>query len=155
MSPPSGHADTAGGGPAAELWTYGGVRAGNGGKRVHAWIDPAGEELWFARTGAAAIGSHYTVSVTRREDGITLHGKPAYAGSDAEPGTCRALRAADAVAQATLAGLRAERSAARRNALDEAIAPLAELAGSLRTGAERDALAAYVIRKLHDARNPR
>lgn len=44
---------------------------------------------------------------------------------------------------------------ARRNALDEAIAPLLELAAALRTGAQRDALAAYVIRKLHSAWNTR
>ena len=44
---------------------------------------------------------------------------------------------------------------ARRNALDEAIAPLLELAAPLRTGAQRDALAAYVIRKLHSAWNTR
>jgi hypothetical protein len=50
---------------------------------------------------------------------------------------------------------RAERDAARRNALDEALAPLLELAGGLRTGAQRDALAAYVIRKLHNAWNTR
>ena len=47
--------------------------------------------------------------------------------------------------------LRAEWDAARRNALDEAIAPLLELAAPLRTSAQRDALAAYVIRKLHNA----
>ena len=54
--------------------------------------------------------------------------------------------------------VRAEGDDARRNALDEAIAPLLELAAPLRTGAQRDALAAYVIRKLHSAwntRNPR
>ncbi len=45
--------------------------------------------------------------------------------------------------------------AGRRNALDEALAPLLELAAPLRTGAQRDALAAYVIRKLHSAWNPR
>jgi hypothetical protein len=44
---------------------------------------------------------------------------------------------------------------ARRNALDEAIAPLLELAAPLRTGAQRDALAAYVIRKLRSAWNTR
>ena len=44
---------------------------------------------------------------------------------------------------------------ARRNALDEAIAPLLELAAPLRTSAQRDALAAYVIRKLHSAWNTR
>jgi len=47
--------------------------------------------------------------------------------------------------------LNAERDDARRNALDEAIAPLLELAAPLRTGAQRDALAACVIRKLHSA----
>lgn len=47
--------------------------------------------------------------------------------------------------------LRAERNAARTNALDEALAPLLELAAPLRTGAQRDALAAYVLRKLHNA----
>src|SRR6202020_2912351 len=39
--------------------------------------------------------------------------------------------------------LRAERNAPRRSALDEALAPLLELAGPLRTSAERDAIAAY------------
>jgi hypothetical protein len=50
---------------------------------------------------------------------------------------------------------RAERDAARRNALDEALAPLLQVAAGLRTGAQRDALAAYVIRKLHNAWNTR
>jgi hypothetical protein len=141
--------------PATETWTYGGVRAGDGGKRVHAWIEPGGEELWFARTGAAAVASQYRVRVTRRDDGVVVHGKPQYAGSEADPGTRRALWTAHTTAQARLAGIRAERSQARRNALDEAIAPLLELAGPLRTGAERDALAAYVIRRLHATWNSR
>ena len=51
--------------------------------------------------------------------------------------------------------IRAERNAARRSALDEALAPLLELAAPLRTGAERDVLAAYVLRKLHHAWNPK
>ena len=69
--------------PDTETWTYGGIRAGQDGKRRHAWIDPAGEEHWFSRTGARmAAGSHYTVQVSR--DGtLTLHGTPEYAGSAA------------------------------------------------------------------------
>ena len=52
--------------PAPEVWTYGGVRVGQGGKRVHAWLDTSGEELLFSRTGARmAVGSQYTVSVSR------------------------------------------------------------------------------------------
>ena len=59
------------------------------------------------------------------------------------------MRAAHTLAQTRLEALRAERSAARRNALDEALGPLLELAAPLRTTAGRNALAAYVIGKLH------
>ena len=144
--------------PVTETWTYGGIRADKDGKKWHAWADPAGEEHWFARTGGGrmAVGSHYTVRVTRRDDGgITLHGTPEYAGSQAGRETRAALWTEHTLAQTRVEILRAERDAGRRNALDEAIAPLLELAGPLRTGAQRDALAAYVIRKLHNSRNTR
>jgi hypothetical protein len=139
--------------PVTETWTYGGIRADKDGKKWHAWIDPAGEEHWFARTGSRmAVGSRYTAQVTRRDDGaITLHGTPEYAGSQAGGETRAALWTAHTLAQTRSESLRAERDAARRNALDEAIAPLLELAAPLRTGAQRDALAAYVLRKLHNA----
>ena len=55
--------------PATEVWTYGGVRVGKDGKRVHAWLDASGEELLFSRTGARmAVGSQYTVSVSRHDE---------------------------------------------------------------------------------------
>jgi hypothetical protein len=78
--------------PAQETWTYAGVRVLDG-KRQHAWLDPAGEELLFGRTGGSmAIGSHYTTQVIRRDDGrITLRGTPLYAGSAADETTRRAL----------------------------------------------------------------
>ena len=64
--------------PVAELWTYGGLRVGKDGRRLYAWLDPGGEELLFSRTGRMAVGSHYTVRVTR--DGtVTMHGTPEYA----------------------------------------------------------------------------
>ena len=139
--------------PAAETWTYGGIRADKDGKKWHAWVDPAGEEHWFARTGSRmAVGSRYTAQVTRRDGGaISLHGTPEYAGSQADGETRAALWTAHTLAQTRIETLRAERDAARRNALDEAIAPLLELAAPLRTGAQRDALAAYVLRNLHNA----
>lgn len=140
--------------PAAELWTYGGVRVGRAGKRVHAWITLSGEELWYTKFGAAAVGSQYTVTVTRHDGTNTVHGAPEYSGP-AGPETRRDLQAAHAIAQARLASIRAERSDARRSALDQAIAPLLDIAGTLRTSADRDALAAYVIRKLHDSWNSR
>jgi hypothetical protein len=142
--------------PVTETWTYGGIRAGKDGKKWHTWIDPAGEEHWFARTGSRmAVGSHYTAQVTRRDGGITLHGTPEYARSQADGETRAALWTAHTLAQTQIETLRAERDAARRNALDEALAPLLELAAPLRTGAQRDALTAYVIRKINSAWNTR
>jgi hypothetical protein len=140
--------------PPAETWIYGGVRVGKGGKRLHAWLDAGGEELLFSRTGARmAVGSRYTVRVSRHDGTITLHGTPAYADSAADEATRRTLWAEHTVAQTRLEMIRAERNAARRSALDEALAPLLEVAAPLRTSAERDALAAYVLRKLHTAWN--
>ncbi len=105
--------------PVAELWTYGGLRVGKDGRRLYAWLDPGGEELLFSRTGRMAVGSQCTVRVTR--DGtVTMHGTPEYAGPAADEATRRSLRAAHTLAQTRLEALRAERSAARRNALDEA-----------------------------------
>lgn len=99
-----------------------------------------------------AVGSRYTAQVTRRDGGaITLHGTPEYVGSQADGETRAALWTEHTLAQTRIESLRSERDAARRNALDEALAPLLELAAPLRTGAQRDALAAYVIRKLHNA----
>lgn len=142
--------------PGTETWTYGGIRASADGKRRYAWIDPAGEEHWFSRTGAQmAVGSHYTVQVSRHDGTITLHGTPGYAGSAADEATRRALWTEHTLAQTQIEVGRAERDAARRNALDQALAPLLEVAAGLRTGAQRDALAAYVIRKLHNAWNTR
>ena len=142
--------------PVTETWTYGGIRAGKDGKKWHAWVDPAGEEHWFGSTGGRmAVGSRYTALVTRRDDGISLHGTPEYAGSQADRETRATLWTEHTLAQTRIEAMRAERDAARRNALDEAIAPLLELAAPLRTGAQRDALAAYVIRTLHNAWNTR
>ena len=50
--------------PVTETWTYGGIRADKDGKKWHAWVDPTGEEHWFARTGSRmAVGSRYTAQV--------------------------------------------------------------------------------------------
>jgi hypothetical protein len=141
-------------GPAEETWTYAGVRVSRDGKRRHAWLDPSGEELTSSRTGGSmAVGSHYTVTVTR-SDKVIIHGTPVYAGSAAGQATRRALWAEHTAAQTRLELIRAERNAARRNALDEALAPLVELAAGLRTSAERDAFAVYVLRQLQNAWRP-
>ena len=140
---------------ATEVWTYGGVRVGQGGKRAHAWLDASGEELLFSRAGARmAVGSQYTVGVSRHRH-VTLHGTPAYAGSAADEATRRAVWAEHTVAQTRLEMIRAERNDARRRRPGRGPRPAAGAGRPARTSAERDALAAYIIRKLHNAWNPK
>jgi hypothetical protein len=49
--------------PAAETWTYGGVRTRDDGKRRHAWLDPEGRERLF-KPGAATAGHPAVGSTT-------------------------------------------------------------------------------------------
>ncbi len=102
--------------PVTETWTYGGTRAtGKDGKKWHAWLDPAGEEHWFARAGGGrmAAGSRCTAQVTRRDGGaITPHGPPEYARSQAGQVARQALWTQHTLAQSG-SRPRAERDAAR------------------------------------------
>jgi hypothetical protein len=133
-----------------ERWVYGGIRVLDN-KRVHAWIDPSGRELLYAhkRSGTWAVGSFYTARVTRNGPHTTLYATPSYHGDGyADTGLRRRLWAQDTAARARLALVAQERNAARRNAIDEALMPLLDVARTLKTGADRDAFTAYVIRQL-------
>ena len=118
--------------PVTETWTYGGIRADKDGKKWHAWVDPVGEEHWFAKTGGRmAVGSRYTARVTRRDDGgISLRGTPEYAGSQADRETRAALWTAHTLAQTRIESLRAERDAASRNGRARSTSPVARSAAS-------------------------
>jgi hypothetical protein len=133
----------------AERWTYGGHRVLDG-KRVHAWIDPSGRELLYAfkRATIWAIGSYYTAHVSREDTTTRLHNTPTYTGEQADDDLRRHLWAADTAARAQLARLAQERNDARRNALDDALAPILAVAATLKTGPDRDAFTAYVLRRL-------
>lgn len=72
-----------------------------------------------------------------------LEHRLAAAARDADEPTRQQLEALDLVAAAAR-----DRNDARRRALDGAIAPLVELAGTLAFGYERDAFCAHVIRRL-------
>jgi len=136
-----------------ERWTYGGIRALDG-KRVHAWIDPTGREMLYAhkRGGGWAIGSYYTAHISRDGTTTRLHGLPAYTGEGTDDDALRRdLWASHTAAQTRLAELAQERNAARRNAIDDALQPLIAAARSLKTSADRDAFAAYVLRQLINA----
>lgn len=144
-----GEETTATGARTVEVWVYGGVRVLRDGKRAHAWIDPAGELLLYSRIGAkAAVGYKYEVTVEREGEQVSLVGSPRFTPDQADMETRRRLAVEDSVANTRLATLARERKAANQDALDEALEPLVRLAKGMRTGAERDALIATVLRRL-------
>lgn len=147
---PDEHDEAAGAAP--ERWVYGGIRVLDG-KRVHAWIDPSGRELLYAfkRASHWAIGSFYTAEVSRQDSTTRLHNTPAYTGEQADDELRRHLWAADTAARTQLARLAQERNDARRNAIDEVLEPVLAVARTLKTGPDRDAFTAHVLRRLLSA----
>jgi hypothetical protein len=134
-----------------ERWIWAGKRTAQGGKLVAAWIDPDGKELWFpARNAGASIGATYTAEVLRKAGGgVSLFGTPVFA-ERRDPDETRAAEwsARDSAAKAKASRATAERSDAKRDALSDAMAPLLEIAAKMRTGADKDAFIATVIRRL-------
>lgn len=137
---------------APEEWVYGGIRVLDG-KRVHAWIDRSGRELLYAhkRGRTWSIGSYYTAQVSRHDDTTRLHNEPTYTGEQADHDLRRHLWAADTAARAQLARLAQERSEARRNAIDEVLEPVLAVARTLKSGPDRDAFTAHILRRMLSA----
>jgi hypothetical protein len=139
--------------PVMETWTCAGVRIGSTGQRVIEWIDPAGEDLWYdTKRASYVVGGRYAVKVLRADGKISKYRNPApaYQGRADDP-RIEEWRAAEIAAETRLTAAARERSAKRQEPLDRALEPLIEIAASLRTGADRDAFTAYVIRRLHAA----
>jgi hypothetical protein len=139
-----------------ELWTWAGLRL-NGDKPSICWIDPDGHELYFSnrKLAGSAIGGTYRAEIIRKPDGgISLFGAPVFVRA-AEYGSDDTDRlrwtAADKLTRTAQARKRAEANAAKRSALDDALAPVVKIAAGLRTNADRDALAAYVLREINSA----
>jgi hypothetical protein len=135
------------GGRVEEVWTYAGRRVLHG-KRYHAWQDGTGRERYYAKSSAIMIGGRYTVSVEREGDRVSMYGEPRYTGDYLDAQTRREMEALDIAAMAALAAQARERRDARQKALDDALQPLVDLAAKVSFGHERDALLAYVIRRL-------
>lgn len=135
-----------------ETWTYGGTRVGKDNKPVSVWIDGTGEELWFKADTRKSVGALYDVEVWRKSDGGISRRAPSYAGLNPDEALRQRLWTAHDVARAVIARARQEAKDGRANALDEALAPLLALARQQRTGADRDAFVATVLRRLLNAR---
>lgn len=136
--------------PHLERWVYAGVRMNDNGKKHHAWIDPVGHERWFTKGSARwVIGAVYEVSVTCNGDRRTQHGDPVFAeAADHDDPQVAEHEVADRIAKTHLATRQRERDAAKTSALDEAVAPLERIAARFGSGADLDALAAYVTRRI-------
>jgi hypothetical protein len=137
--------------PVEELWVFAGTRVTLKDQPAHVWVDGEGKgaELWFAKKGHYSIGGVYKVEVTRHDgDKLTRHGIPRFERALDDRDAQVRWEAKDAAAAADLERIRRERKADADSALDEALKPLVTIAQELRTGAQRDAFAAYIIRKV-------
>lgn len=130
-----------------EAWVYAGRRMGDDRKIRHAWKRQDGEFVYFAKYGTKAmIGSRYTVETAN--GGSIVLGVPEWLERASDEADLATWQAQDSAAATQLARHRAERKAGERRELDAALAPLVKIADGLRTGPERDAFAAYVMRAL-------
>jgi hypothetical protein len=134
-----------------ETWTCAGVRVGGSGKRVMCWVRPDGKIVsLFSKRGSNAIGGRYAFKVTYGPDGelTGIWGPLHYVDRDPDNEKIAGWRAQEVAAEAHFAREAAERKAKSEDPLDEALAPLVEIARTLRTGAARDAFAAHIIRRV-------
>ena len=138
-----------------EIWIACGVRAISG-TRYAQFLDPAGHPMVYGRKIGRRpwrIGAAYRVTVERDAEGknAVIYGMPEPTGEMHEDTDAVQRWAVESmVAEQKLALAIVDRKA--RGAIDEALWPLLELAAAtIRTGAERDALTALVVRRISDA----
>lgn len=133
-----------------EIWIYAGRRVSKG-KQAYAWIDANDKELWYGPGfQGKVIGGRYTVTVDRDSDKLTVYGKPSYVDRSQDERTAE-WEAKQETSNTLLAAASRERTAAKQRTLDEALVPLLDVARTLRTGSERDAFLAHIIRKVSAA----
>lgn len=138
----------------AERWQYAGRRLAADGTLAWVWHGPDGKEMWYGDKMAAGsvIGGVYEARVERTPDRTSLHGSPEFREFPRDHHPDRDQWAvADRVARTRHQLARTERTEAKRDPLDELLAPLLAHAGRLRTQTDRDVLAAYVIRRINSA----
>lgn len=139
--------------PVEEVWIFGGTRCSSG-KRVHAWLPSesvsVNEELYFRPSGSHAVGSEYTVRVTRAGDTVTKHGIPVYHGQHSSQHVRAILESRHRAAQTRLRLAALERNDKRRCALDAVLQPVCDLVQHA-SPAERDAILTYILRRLSRA----
>jgi hypothetical protein len=155
-------ADRDGGEPAetgdgfvTESWTYLGRRiTRTDDTAVQVWLDAAGEEHRFGagRGPNPVVGGIYQLPVHRNAATNSLRiqpGQARYRGRHDNPVHIGQWQAADITTATRLAEQRLEASARRRNTLDDALKPVLDIAAGLKAYADKDTLARYITRRIH------
>jgi len=150
-----------------EVWVCLGTRLGKSNAPITYWHPaPLPETASQAERDALAykgqskyvVGGEYRVRVTRKpEGGISMHKidgeSPKYLGKFVDDARRAHWSALERIAETRLAQIRRERrhGSKEQDPLRAALIPLQQIAASLRTEADKQALTAVVIQALHDA----
>lgn len=141
--------------PVEETWAYAGRRLMSDKTIGYAWVFDAGlgEEHLFNKNTKSTVGYLYTRRVARDGDTISVYGEPVMVSRWREGERVEDPRpeweAMDLRVHQFLSQRRIENAAAKAQTdLDRLIEPLLQVAQKLRNGAERDALTAYVLRRM-------
>ena len=136
-----------------EQWAYAGLRlARRTGTKRAVWIDQDGEEMYFKPKGHPVVGGVYEHEVSRHgADGVTRYGQGRYLHKLDDADRVAELEAEDRITRHRAEGIALERSDGRKSALDEALEPLLAITAKQIDPAKREALAAYVTRRMYEA----
>lgn len=138
-----------------ETWAYAGSRLGSDGKRTGAWSDPVDGRLrYWTDRGSFVVGAGYTLQIDRTDgDAVYRRGNPEFAHRDAcTPAELLAWTIEHEKAERFLERQRAEARVKRQGSvIDQAAAPLCELAATVKTFGELETLMAAVRRRMIDA----
>jgi hypothetical protein len=136
-----------------EQWVYMGVHPTAAG--THLWRTPNNEQLAYKKLTSRAIGGVHTLRVERKDDHIYVLGGdvPRWSGEFAEDSAAIQLQAASR--EDALRIKRLMNNTSRMQTIDDALAPLLEIASSLPIHTDRDTLVQYVTRRIYAAQRKR
>jgi hypothetical protein len=117
------------------------------------WRDPNGQVLTYGKLRGRVFGAIYQIRVQRGpEDNVRVLRETTWAGRMAEDAATIEARALEV--EARLKVKRLEANTSRTATIDEAIAPLLELAGSIKSMSDRRALLDYITARVYQAKPP-
>jgi hypothetical protein len=135
-----------------ENWTYTGIGLGKGDAKLHGWLGPGGEDMWFSRLKGSVVGGIHAVEVKRDADGkfdsVRIHATWTGKRADDEAKLAE-WHAANRLAQTQLEMKRALAKARQYDEFADVMRPLQELFRKARTSAQRSAFIAMVIDHLY------